>query len=503
MSSRVAPTRYLEPGRLDRAARTCPARGLARRGGRARRVDWCSPSRWRCLRAAGRRSRRAPAPDLGVRERRLARLGQLLVRGPLRAHQLQPALLPARGAGRLPHGRGRRRSSPGRGCSRRPCCASGGRPPVSRLCSSPRSGPACWSRGSTRSRSAARSRSPRSSRCSATAPCCSCSCCLASLLASPLAFLLLGGHARRADRGAAAGACVLRRTRVIGPVCAIALLGLAQLLVFRAFPAGGCVRVSLARPRRDHRLRAVRGGARARRLRAHARSSASSSPTSCSAGPRSCIRRRSAGTPPGCSTTSRCRCSRSSAALRSFRPRLLVALALGVAVAWQSVPIVKNAVGGYTDQAQAATFWMPALDFLRPIAAARAELPRRGGRDVGALGGVLPAEERDPARRRLVPPERLPAAGSAGLSRRPGDAGALPRLAARDGRALRAAAPRRARSGRARRGHAAAPGRARASSCARPRRRISRSTSCAMRRRSSRRRRVRRRARARARASSG
>ena len=39
-----------------------------------------------------------------------------------------------------------------------------------------------------------------------------------------------------------------------------------------------------------------------------------------------------------------------------------------MAVTWQSVPIIKNAVGGYTDQAQAATFWLPALDFLRPIA---------------------------------------------------------------------------------------------------------------------------------------
>ena len=56
------------------------------------------------------------------------------------------------------------------------------------------------------------------------------------------------------------------------------------------------------------------------------------------------------------------------AALRGFRPRLLIVLVLGIAVAWQSVPIIKNAVGGYTDQAQAATFWNPALEFLRPIA---------------------------------------------------------------------------------------------------------------------------------------
>ena len=66
-------------------------------------------------------------------------------------------------------------------------------------------------------------------------------------------------------------------------------------------------------------------------IRARGRSWGCSSPTWCSAGPRSCTRRRSAATPHGCSTTSRCRCWRWCAALRGFRPRLLVAVALGVA----------------------------------------------------------------------------------------------------------------------------------------------------------------------------
>ena len=63
-------------------------------------------------------------------------------------------------------------------------------------------------------------------------------CCLTSLLASPLAFLLLAvtlvGLVAAQQRR-----IVLRQTRVLGPMCAITLLGLAQLLVFRAFPAGG------------------------------------------------------------------------------------------------------------------------------------------------------------------------------------------------------------------------------------------------------------------------
>ena len=49
----------------------------------------------------------AHVPDRGLARARLAALGQLLVRGPLRAGQLQPALLPARRAARDAHrGRG-------------------------------------------------------------------------------------------------------------------------------------------------------------------------------------------------------------------------------------------------------------------------------------------------------------------------------------------------------------------------------------------------------------
>ncbi len=89
-------------------AQTCVARYLARRGSGARRVDGARP-RTGGVRAARGRPCRAPAPDLGVRQRRLALLGQLLVRGSLRARQLQPVVLPARRARGVPDGGGRRR----------------------------------------------------------------------------------------------------------------------------------------------------------------------------------------------------------------------------------------------------------------------------------------------------------------------------------------------------------------------------------------------------------
>jgi hypothetical protein len=191
-------------------------------------------------------------------------------------------------------------------------------------------------------------------------------CCLTSLLASPLAFLLLavtlvGLTAAQSRR------LVLRRTRVIGPVCAIALLGIAQLLVFRAFPAGsafaypwldlvGITAFALCGAvlaQGDSRARPLVGVFLAYLVLGWA---AKLYPSALGG---NATRLLDYIALPLLALV---------AALRSFRPRLLVALALGVAVAWQSVPLVKNAVGGYTDQAQAATFWNPALDFLRPIA---------------------------------------------------------------------------------------------------------------------------------------
>jgi hypothetical protein len=190
--------------------------------------------------------------------------------------------------------------------------------------------------------------------------------CVASLLASPLAFLLLGVTlvgliaAQRGD-------LVLRRTKVIGPVCAIALLGLAQLLVFRAFPAGG----AFAYPWLD--LVGITGfalcGAVLARGDARARPLVGVFLAYLALGWAAKLYPSALG---GNATRLLDYIALPLlalvAALRGFRPRFLVALALGVAVAWQSVPIVKNAVGGYTDQAQAATFWLPALDFLKPIA---------------------------------------------------------------------------------------------------------------------------------------
>jgi hypothetical protein len=191
-------------------------------------------------------------------------------------------------------------------------------------------------------------------------------CCLASLLASPLAFLLLAVTLVGLT-GAQRRSFVLRRTRVIGPVCAIVLLALAQLLVFRAFPAGG----AFAYPWLD--LVGITGFALCGALLARGESRARplvgvflaylalgwAAKLYPSALGGNATRLLDYIALPLLALV---------AALRSFRPRFLIALVLGIAVAWQSVPIVKNAVGGYTDQAQAATFWMPALDFLRPIA---------------------------------------------------------------------------------------------------------------------------------------
>jgi hypothetical protein len=155
--------------------------------------------------------------------------------------------------------------------------------------------------------------------------------------------------------------------RVLGPVCAIAMLAFAQLLVFRAFPAGG----AFAYPWLD--LVGITGfavcGALLARGDTRARPLVGVFLAYLALGWAAKLYPSALG---GNATRLLDYIALPLlalvAALRSFRPRLLIVLVLGIAVAWQSVPIAKNAVGGYTDQAQAATFWRPALDFLRPIA---------------------------------------------------------------------------------------------------------------------------------------
>ncbi len=50
-------------------------------------------------------------------------------------------------------------------------------------------------------------------------------------------------------------------------------------------------------------------------------------------------------------------------AQRQFRPRLLATVALGVAVVWQVAPAYRNASGIALEQAQASTFWQPVFRF--------------------------------------------------------------------------------------------------------------------------------------------
>jgi hypothetical protein len=184
---------------------------------------------------------------------------------------------------------------------------------------------------------------------------------LGSLLASPLAFLLLavlfvGLALAHADPRAL--------TRLgIAPVAAFVLLGVVELLVFRAFPAGGdfpyplldlfgitafslC---GLAFAWGSERTRLLAGvfvanlalgwaaklwpsalGGNATRLLDYA-----SAPLLVLV-----------------------------IALRGFRPRAAAVVALGVAIAWQVTPVVKNAIGISTEQADAASFWKPAIAFV-------------------------------------------------------------------------------------------------------------------------------------------
>jgi len=170
VSSRVAPTRSLESAASNTATGTCCAQSRPKwRWLPACR--WCSPSR---IAGFG-----PPGVDRAAHQHLTSTFAadgwrvwdNLLVRGPLRADQLQPALLPARAfVGYLTVASPR--SSRGRRCSPRRLAAVGRRRGSRRSCS-PRSGPACSWPASTRSRSAARSRSRRSSPCSAIAPCCS------------------------------------------------------------------------------------------------------------------------------------------------------------------------------------------------------------------------------------------------------------------------------------------------------------------------------------------
>ena len=94
-----------------------------------------------------------------------------------------------------------------------------------------------------------------------------------------------------------------------------------------------------------------------------------------------------------------------TASLAGFRPRRLVVLALALAFAYNFVPyalLVPSRLGNDTQQ---ASFWRPAIRFLRTARHA-AGLPGRGRAHRGALGGVLDPEGRLPARAGLVPAAR-------------------------------------------------------------------------------------------------
>jgi hypothetical protein len=51
--------------------------------------------------------------------------------------------------------------------------------------------------------------------------------------------------------------------------------------------------------------------------------------------------------------------------LRDWRPRPLAVAAMVLVVAWNAAPIARNFVRGGADPASAATYWVPAIDFLR------------------------------------------------------------------------------------------------------------------------------------------
>ena len=93
-----------------------------------------------------------------------------------------------------------------------------------------------------------------------------------------------------------------------------------------------------------------------------------------------------------------------TASLAGFRPRRLVVLALAAALAYNLVPYALLVPSRLDNDTQQASFWRPAIRFLRHTRAAG--LPGRGRADGGALGGVLDPEVGLPARPRLVPAAR-------------------------------------------------------------------------------------------------
>jgi hypothetical protein len=187
---------------------------------------------------------------------------------------------------------------------------------------------------------------------------------LASLLASPLAFLLLivvlAGLAFSHREPRALGTA-----RVAGPLAGLAAVSAAGMLVFRAFPAGGSfpypildvVGVTLfsvagyAFARGSERTRVLCGVFLAYLALGWA---AKVSPNALGGNASRLLDYMSA---PLLLLV---------IALRGFRPRFAAVVALGVALVWQAAPLARNAIGISLEQAQAASFWRPAQRFFDP-----------------------------------------------------------------------------------------------------------------------------------------
>ena len=338
MSSRAAPTHYLGNGRLDRAARhALPA--VSPDVAMALCVSTVLALALAAFGPPGRRPCRPPAPDL----RRSPADGwrfwdNYWYAGRYELINYSPLYYPLAALVGVPDGGGRRRSSRARGCSRRRCCGSGGaRARLSALLFA-----AFWPGVLVAGQypfalgCAVRARGAR--RAAARPPVLLVLCCLASLLASPLAFLLLGVTlvgltARTARRpGAAPHARARPGLRDRAARRSRSCSSSARSPPAARSPTRGSTSSGITGFAR------VRGAARPRRRARPPARRASSSPTSCSAGPPSCTRRRSAATRTRLLDYVALPLLALVAALRGFRPRLLVALALGVAVAWQSVP---------------------------------------------------------------------------------------------------------------------------------------------------------------------
>ena len=346
-------------------------------------------------------SGRRPGPSLPdvARPRRRPRLGQLLVRGDVPARLVQPPLLPPGCAGREPPARLLRRGRLDRPLLLDRAAGMGDGRPSGRRASSACSPPRRCSPGSTRTRSVSRRCSPRSS-------CCSCGDC-GSRSSSPRSR---SGSARSPSPSSASSS-VRTRSRAGRSRAGTSGSGSA----WRPRPASRCWRSSSSRARAAVSSRST--GSTSSRFSASRRSACSWPGRARGAGPLVAFyalwglgsvvvyvvpsplgdnwTRLSAFIFPVMLLT---------ASLAGFQPRRLVVLALAAAFAYNIVPyalLVPSRLGNDTQQ---ASFWRPAIRFLRGARAGG--LPRRGRADRRALGGVLDPEVRLPARARLVPAAR-------------------------------------------------------------------------------------------------